>query len=59
MFDLVANSKSGAVKVDWVVLTAANVGLGRAIPFSSGSGVTETADTVSTNLASRGVATTH
>jgi len=43
--------ESGAVTVDWVVLTAAIVGLGIAVLTSVGNGTTTLADKVSGELA--------
>lgn len=51
--------ESGAVTVDWVVLTAAIVGLGIAILTSVGGGTQDLADTVSTNLSGSGVTTSY
>ena len=45
------NDESGAVTVDWVVLTAAIVGLGIAVLTSVSGGTTSLADTVSGKLA--------
>ena len=44
------NDESGAVTVDWVVLTAAIVGLGLVVMTSVGGGVTDLAGDVSTGL---------
>ena len=44
-------SESGAVTVDWVVLTAAVVGLGIAVLTSAGGGTTALADKVSSSMA--------
>ncbi|MGR3661935.1 MAG: Flp family type IVb pilin [Paracoccaceae bacterium] len=50
------NDEDGAVTVDWVVLTAAIVGLGIAV-LSSVGGATDTfATAISTNLAGQGIA---
>lgn len=46
-----ANEESGAVTVDWVVLTAAIVGLGIAVLASVTSGTQSLADTISGELA--------
>ena len=46
------NDESGAVTVDWVVLTAAIVGLGIAVLTSVSGGTTSLADTVSGELGS-------
>jgi Flp pilus assembly pilin Flp len=52
----VAN-ESGAVTVDWVVLTAAIVGLGLAVVTSVRSGVTSLGSSISGSLSSASVAT--
>lgn len=52
-------SEDGAVTVDWVVLTAAIVGLGIAVLTSVGGGTTVLADKTSTHLASRDVTTSY
>jgi len=44
------NDESGAVTVDWVVLTAAIVGLGIAVLSSVSSGTTTLAGTISSEL---------
>ncbi|MCB1389516.1 MAG: hypothetical protein H6898_17185 [Rhodobacter sp.] len=49
--------ESGAVTVDWVVLTAAIVGLGLAVVTSVRSGVSSLATDISTSLTSASVAT--
>ena len=53
------NDESGAVTVDWVVLTAAIVGLGIAVLSSVGKGTTTMADNISTYLAGQDVTTTY
>ena len=45
-----SNDESGAVTVDWVVLTAAIIGLGVAVMTSVGAGATDLADDVEANL---------
>ena len=52
----VAND-SGAVTVDWVVLTAAIVGLGLAVVASVRTGVGSLASDISTSLSGASVAT--
>jgi Flp pilus assembly pilin Flp len=47
------SDESGAVTVDWVVLTAAIVGLGLAVMSSVGSGVTTLGSTISSDLGTR------
>ena len=44
------NDESGAVTVDWVVLTAAIVGLGIAVLASVSDGITDLSDDVSESL---------
>ena len=47
-----ANDESGAVTVDWVVLTAAVVGLGFAVLTAAQTGMTGLANNVTTELTS-------
>ena len=51
LFNAFLKDESGAVTVDWVVLTAAIVGLGIAVLTSVGGGTTTLADKVSSSLA--------
>jgi hypothetical protein len=44
------NEESGAVTVDWVVLTAAVVGLGLLISNTMGSAITTAADNIGTQI---------
>ena len=48
------NDESGAVTVDWVVLTAAIVGLGIAVLTTIGTNVKTLAGTVATDVTSAG-----
>lgn len=60
LFNLVKNFRNdedGAVTVDWVVLTAAIVGLGIAVLASVSGGVTSLAGKISANLEGQNVAT--
>jgi len=57
MIKTFAADESGAVTVDWVVLTAAIVGLGLAVITSVRSGVTSLGSNISTSLSSASVAT--
>ncbi|MCO6383112.1 MAG: hypothetical protein JXQ91_14570 [Vannielia sp.] len=50
------NDEDGAVTVDWVVLTAAIVGLGIAVLASVSGGVKTLAGTISGNLAGQTIA---
>ncbi len=59
LFNAFLNDESGAVTVDWVVLTAAIVGLGIAVLTSVGAGTTDLADKVSTHMSTRDVTTTY
>ena len=52
-----AHDEDGAVTVDWVVLTAAIVGLGIAVLASVSSGTTSLADKISSNLSAQTIAT--
>ena len=56
LFNFLKN-EDGAVTVDWVVLTAAIVGLGIAVMASVGDGTTKLSDTISSNLATQTIAT--
>jgi Flp pilus assembly pilin Flp len=51
-----ANDESGAVTVDWVVLTAAIIGLGVAVMTSVGTGTTKLADKIEANLGDTAIA---
>ena len=51
------NNESGAVTVDWVVLTAAIVGLGIAIMTTVGGATADLGDVISGSLATQGIAT--
>jgi Flp pilus assembly pilin Flp len=51
------NDEDGAVTVDWVVLTAAIVGLGIAVLTSVGNGTTALGDKISSQLAAQTIAT--
>ncbi len=52
-----ARDEDGAVTVDWVVLTAAIVGLGIAVLTSVSGGTTSLANKISSNLANQTIAT--
>lgn len=45
-----SNDESGAVTVDWVVLTAAVVGLGFAVIYAADDGMTTLAGAISTEV---------
>ena len=53
-----AADESGAVTVDWVVLTAAIVGLGIAVVASVRGGVTDIGDAISNSLSGATIDTT-
>ncbi len=53
------NDESGAVTVDWVVLTAAIVGLGIAVITSVAEGTSVFADKISSHMATQEVTTTY
>jgi Flp pilus assembly pilin Flp len=50
VFKSFANDEAGAVTVDWVVLTAAIVGLGIVVMTSVGGGITSLADSTSAKI---------
>lgn len=50
-------AEDGAVTVDWVVLTAAVVGLGIAVLASVAGGVNNLSDRISANLANQEIVT--
>ena len=55
MFNEFLNDESGAVTVDWVVLTAAIVGLGIAVLASVSGGTKDLAGSISTSLSNASV----
>ena len=55
VFKSFANDEAGAVTVDWVVLTAAIVGLGIIVMTSVGGGVTKLSDNISTAVGNQTV----
>ncbi len=57
LFNNFKRDEDGAVTVDWVVLTAAIVGLGIAVLTSVAGGTTNLAGDISSNLASQTIAT--
>ena len=62
LFKLAKNfcrDEDGAVTVDWVVLTAAIVGLGIAILTTVGGATSDYADEIGSHLSSQGVKTTY
>ena len=59
LFNAFLKDESGAVTVDWVVLTAAIVGLGIAIMTTVGGGTQDLADVVSTHLSGSGITTSY
>ena len=52
-FSAFLKDEAGAVTVDWVVLTAAIVGLGLAVMSSVGGGVTTLGSSISTEVGTR------
>ena len=55
VFKSFANDEAGAVTVDWVVLTAAIVGLGIIVMTSVGGGVTKLSDKIATSVGNQTV----
>ena len=53
IFKTFKNDESGAVTVDWVVLTAAIVGLGMVVMTTVGGGITGLGDEIVSDLAGR------
>ena len=53
LFKSFKNDESGAVTVDWVVLTAAIVGLGMVVMTTVGGGITGLGDSIVTDLGAR------
>ena len=53
LFKAFKKDESGAVTVDWVVLTAAIVGLGMVVMTTVGGGITGLGDAIETDLGSR------
>lgn len=52
------NDEAGAVTVDWVVLTAAIVGLGIAVLATVSNGVENLSGDIDTQLSGQGISTT-
>ena len=53
LFKVFHKDEAGAVTVDWVVLTAAIVGLGMVVMVSVGGGITGLGDSIVTDLNAR------
>jgi Flp pilus assembly pilin Flp len=53
IFKTFKKDEAGAVTVDWVVLTAAIVGLGMVVMVSVGNGITGLGNSIVSDLASR------
>ncbi len=58
LFTNFKNDESGAVTVDWVVLTAAIVGLGIAVLAAVSNGVENLSGDIDTQMSGQGVSTT-
>ena len=62
LFNLIKSfqrDEDGAVTVDWVVLTAAIVGLGIAVLTTVGGATSDYADEIGTHLSAQGIKTTY
>ena len=59
LFNRFKSDEDGAVTVDWVVLTAAIVGLGIAVLTTVGGATADYADTIGSHLSAQGVKTTY
>ncbi|MFN3825683.1 MAG: Flp family type IVb pilin [Pseudorhodobacter sp.] len=55
LFNKFFNDESGAVTVDWVVLTAAIVGLGMVVMTTVGGGVAALGDDIADDISTRAV----
>jgi Flp pilus assembly pilin Flp len=55
LFKKFFNDESGAVTVDWVVLTAAIVGLGMVVMTTVGGGVADLGDDIAADISTRAV----
>lgn len=55
LFKAFAKDEAGAVTVDWVVLTAAIVGLGLAVMTTVGGGITNLAGDIASDVSTRTV----
>ena len=55
LFKKFFNDESGAVTVDWVVLTAAIVGLGMVVMTTVGGGVAALGDDIADDISTRAV----
>jgi Flp pilus assembly pilin Flp len=56
IFKSFKNDEAGAVTVDWVVLTAAIVGLGLVVMNTVGGAITDASDAVATDIGSASAA---
>ncbi len=56
LFKSFNDDETGAVTVDWVVLTAAIIGLGVAVMTSVGAGATDLADDIEVSLKTSAIA---
>jgi Flp pilus assembly pilin Flp len=57
LFKNFKNDESGAVTVDWVVLTAAIVGLGIAVLAAVSDGISNLSDDIDTQLSGQAIST--
>ncbi|MBL4916456.1 Flp family type IVb pilin [Szabonella alba] len=55
LFKKFFNDESGAVTVDWVVLTAAIVGLGMIVMTTIGGGITTLSENIETDIQDRAI----
>ena len=59
LFNAFLKDESGAVTVDWVVLTAAIVGLGIAVLTSVGGATTDVSELISSDMGTRGITSSY
>ena len=58
-FNAFLKEESGAVTVDWVVLTAAIVGLGIAVLTQVGGATTDVSELISSDMSTRGITSSY
>ena len=59
LFNAFLKEESGAVTVDWVVLTAAIVGLGIAVLTQVGGATTDVSELISSDMSTRGITSSY
>ena len=59
LFNAFLKDESGAVTVDWVVLTAAIVGLGIAVLTQVGGATADVSELISSDMSTRGITSSY